>query len=122
GILRGSRRDRLLSKFVESEYEKIDRLMELYTRYSDRVKAEIERMDRLEFDGLKMDDKERYNRKLESGLYCLQLIVVILGHIWSSEHPSIRARIELLLRQQKLSKRDVRDVLQVMDVVVHVGL
>lgn len=32
GILRGSRRERLLSKFVESECEKIDRLMELYMR------------------------------------------------------------------------------------------
>lgn len=32
GILRGSRRDRLLSKFVENEFEKIDRLMELYMR------------------------------------------------------------------------------------------
>ena len=32
GILRGSRRDRLLSKFVENECEKIDRLMELYIR------------------------------------------------------------------------------------------
>ncbi|KAF6154875.1 hypothetical protein GIB67_018312 [Kingdonia uniflora] len=52
----------------------------------------------------------------------LNLIAVILGHLWSSEHPSIRARIELLLRQQKLSKRDVRDVLQVMDVVVHATL
>jgi len=33
GISRGSRRDRLLSKFVESEYEKIDRLVELYVRW-----------------------------------------------------------------------------------------
>lgn len=33
GILRGSRRERLLSKFVENECEKIDRLMELYIRY-----------------------------------------------------------------------------------------
>lgn len=33
GVLRGSRRERLLSKFVENEYEKIDRLMELYIRY-----------------------------------------------------------------------------------------
>jgi len=32
GILRGSRRERLLSKFVENECEKIDRLMELYIR------------------------------------------------------------------------------------------
>ncbi|KAF6142570.1 hypothetical protein GIB67_039534, partial [Kingdonia uniflora] len=52
GILRGSRRDRLLSKFVESEYEKIDGLMEPLTR----VKAEIERMDRLECDDLENMD------------------------------------------------------------------
>ncbi|KAK9106434.1 hypothetical protein Syun_022445 [Stephania yunnanensis] len=112
GILRGSRRERILSKFVENECEKVDRLMELYMRYSDRVKAESERLDQLELDDLEMDEEERYNRKLESGLYTLQLIAVILGHLWSSEHPRIRARIELLLKQQKLTKRDVADILQ----------
>eukprot|EP00262_Sarcandra_glabra_P004431 TRINITY_DN1544_c0_g7_i1.p1 TRINITY_DN1544_c0_g7~~TRINITY_DN1544_c0_g7_i1.p1 ORF type:complete len:573 (+),score=79.30 TRINITY_DN1544_c0_g7_i1:126-1721(+) len=112
GILRGSRRERLLSKFVENECEKIDRLMELYMRYSDRVKAETERLDQLELDDLEMDEEERYNRKLESGLYTLQLIAVILGHLWSSENPRMRLRIELLLRQQKLTKKDVKDVLQ----------
>ncbi|OMP07911.1 Armadillo-like helical [Corchorus olitorius] len=71
-ILRGSRRDRLLSKFVENECEKIDRLMELFIRYSDRVKAETQRLDALELDDLEMDEEERYNRKLESGLYTLQ--------------------------------------------------
>ncbi|XP_043696130.1 beta-catenin-like protein 1 [Telopea speciosissima] len=112
GIVRGSRRERVLSKFVENECEKIDRLMELFLRYSDRVKAETERLNRLEFDDLEMDEEERYNRKLESGLYTLQLIAVILGHVWSSEHPRMRARIELLLKQQKLTKDDVRDILQ----------
>lgn len=112
GILRGSRRERLLSKFVENECEKIDRLMELYMRYSDRVKAETERMDRLELDDLEMDEEEKYNRKLESGLYTLQLIAVILGHLWCSEHPQMRARIELLLKQQKLTKKDIKDILQ----------
>ncbi|PIA64086.1 hypothetical protein AQUCO_00201404v1 [Aquilegia coerulea] len=86
GILRGSRRERLLSKFVENECEKIDRLMELYVRYSDRVKAASERLNNLEFDELEMDEEERYNRKLESGLYTLQLIAVILGYLWSSEN------------------------------------
>ena len=28
---RGSRRDRVAAKFVESEFEKVDRLMEIYT-------------------------------------------------------------------------------------------
>ncbi|KAM7519894.1 hypothetical protein LguiB_018856 [Lonicera macranthoides] len=112
GILRGSRRERLLSKFVENECEKIDRLMELYMRYANRVKTETERLNQLELDDLEMDEDEKYNRKLESGLYTLQLIAVILGHLWTSEHPRIRARIELLLKQQKLTKKDVRRILQ----------
>ncbi|CAH9089787.1 unnamed protein product [Cuscuta europaea] len=112
GILKGSRRERLLSKFVENECEKIDRLMELYIRYSNRVKKETAQFDQLELDDLEMDEDEKYNRKLEAGLYTLQLIAVILGHLWTSEHPRIRARIELLLKQQKLTKQDVKDILQ----------
>ncbi|OAY57253.1 beta-catenin-like protein 1 [Manihot esculenta] len=112
GILRGSRRERLLSKFVENECEKIDRLMELYIRYSDRVKVETERMNQLELEDLEMDEEERYNRRLESGLYTLQLIAVILGHLWCSEHSRMRARIELLLKQHKLTREDVKDILQ----------
>lgn len=71
-------------------------------RYSDRVKAETERMEKLQLDdfevvcivtwfllallklkfypkynipsyGLQMDEDEKYNRKLESGLYTLQV-------------------------------------------------
>ncbi|KAK4754279.1 hypothetical protein SAY87_002383 [Trapa incisa] len=112
GISRGSRRDRLLSKFVENECEKIDRLMELYIRYSDRVKAESERLNQLEHDELEMNEDEIYNRKLESGLYTLQLIAIILGHLWCSEHSGMRARIENLLKLQKLSKKDVMAILQ----------
>ncbi|KAG6483083.1 hypothetical protein ZIOFF_059723 [Zingiber officinale] len=112
GILRGSRRDRLLSKFVENEFEKIDRLMELYMRYSDRVKSETQRLDSLELDDLEIDEEELYNRKLEAGLYTLQLIAVILGHLWSSDHPKIRERIELLLKQNRLTKNDVGEILQ----------
>ncbi|KAL3630375.1 hypothetical protein CASFOL_023359 [Castilleja foliolosa] len=112
GILRGSRRERLLSKFVENECEKIDRLMELYMRCFNRVKAETERLSQLELDDLEIDEDEKYNRKLDSGLYTLQLIAVILGHLWTSEHPRMRARIELLLKQQKLTKKNVKDILQ----------
>ncbi|KAI3462246.1 hypothetical protein Pfo_018909 [Paulownia fortunei] len=72
GILRGSRKERLLSKFVENECEKIDRLMELYMRYSNRVKAETERLNQLELDDLEIDEEEKYSRKLDSGLYTLQ--------------------------------------------------
>ena len=35
-----SRRDRVAAKFVEAEFEKCDRLMEIYARYEGRVAAE----------------------------------------------------------------------------------
>ena len=35
-----SRRDRVAAKFVENEFEKCDRLMEVYFRYEARVAAE----------------------------------------------------------------------------------
>ncbi|RLM79772.1 beta-catenin-like protein [Panicum miliaceum] len=112
GITKGSRRMRLLGKFVENECEKIDRLMEFCTRYSDRVKEETERLDSLDLEDLEMDDDERYNRKLEAGLYTLQLIALILGHIWHSGNSQMRARVELLLRQNKLTKQDVKGILE----------
>lgn len=102
----------MLSKFVENEFEKIDRLMEFYMRYSDRVKVEMDRLDKLDLDDLEMDDDERYTRKLEAGLYTLQSVAIILGHLWSSEHHGMRSRIELLLRQQRLTKKDVKNILQ----------
>lgn len=40
GLSKGSRRDRVAAKFVENEFEKCDRLMELYNRYLTRVVAE----------------------------------------------------------------------------------
>ena len=59
-----------------------------------------------------MGGYERYNPKLESGLYTLQLIAVILGHLWYSEHQKMRARIELLLRQRRFLKENVKEILE----------
>ncbi|XP_004288588.1 PREDICTED: beta-catenin-like protein 1-like isoform 2 [Fragaria vesca subsp. vesca] len=67
----------------------------------------------------KNEKKERYHEELEerivsliASLFGKQLIAVILGHLWCSEHPQMRGRIELLLKQQKLTKKDVQDILQ----------
>lgn len=39
GLSRGTRRDRLAAKFVENEFEKCDRLLELYARYHNQQSA-----------------------------------------------------------------------------------
>ncbi|KAJ7569069.1 hypothetical protein O6H91_01G059700 [Diphasiastrum complanatum] len=112
GLARGSRRERLLSKFSESEYEKVDRLMELYLRYSNRVKAETKRLDEQELEDVELDEDEKYLAKLEAGLFTLQLLALILAHLWCSEHPGMQDRIQLLLKQQRLTRDDVKAILK----------
>lgn len=112
GLTRGSRRERLIGKFTENEFEKIDRLMELYTRYTERVKVETKRLETLELDDVEMDEEDRYLAKMDAGLYTLQLLALVLAHVWASENQGIQDRIDLLLKQQRLSRKDVITVLQ----------
>lgn len=112
GLTRGSRRERLLSKFIENEFEKIDRLMELYLRYADRVKAESKRLDEMDDGEDELDEDEKYLAKLEAGLYTLQLLALIMGHLWASENAGMRERLGLLLKQRRLSRDDIKAVLQ----------
>ena len=95
----GERLDRLVLKFGENECEKIDRLCELYCRYSDKLQAldsryaaadaaraqhprwlaanEEERASLLEEVA-----EERYLERLDAGLYTMQLLAALLASIW----------------------------------------
>lgn len=76
----------MLAKFVEKEYEKIERLMQLRREYASKVAAvdkEIER-DRA---SMKSEDQvdmegEWLSRRLDAGLFCVQVRVYI--HTWLS--------------------------------------
>ena len=67
----------MLAKFVEKEYEKIERLMKLRGEYASKVTAvnmEIER----ERAGMKSEDQvnmegEWLSRRLDAGLFCVQV-------------------------------------------------
>lgn len=112
GLTRGSRRERFIAKFIENEFEKVDRLMELYTRYTERVKVESKRLETIELNDVEMDEEDRYLAKMDAGLYTLQLLALILAHVWASENSGIQSRIDLLLKQQRLSRQDVITILQ----------
>ncbi|EFJ07077.1 hypothetical protein SELMODRAFT_448582 [Selaginella moellendorffii] len=110
GLTKDASKERLLSKFEENEYEKIDRLMEFFVKYHNRVKAESKKLDAESFEELDEDDK--YLKRLDAGLFTLQLLALILAHIWLSKLPGVQSRIDLLLKQQRLSREDVKSVLQ----------
>ncbi|KAK9834002.1 hypothetical protein WJX81_002145 [Elliptochloris bilobata] len=116
GLARGSRRDRVAAKFVENEFEKCDRLMELYTRYVRRVRTEEVRLAAMpeEEAAEAAEAGEDYVllARLGAGLYTLQQCALIMGHLWFVGDLGVRKRILLLLHQQGLTLAGVRAVLE----------
>ena len=87
--LRGMSRSRLLNKFVENEFEKVDRLLELHFKYRTRVadgdkELERKRQELLasgeEVDADEMED-ELYVTRLDNGLFRLQQVDLSLAHL-----------------------------------------
>ena len=60
-----------MTKFTESDHEKVERLMELHFKYVDQVAITEER---LRTSSEEMDEDEIYLERLNGGLYVLQLI------------------------------------------------
>ena len=69
-------RIRALAKFVEKDYEKIDRLVQLRGAYSSKL-ATVEQEIKRERAGLSSDEEEMadewLSRRLDAGLFSLQV-------------------------------------------------
>lgn len=105
---------RVLSKFVEQDYAKVDRLLELRETTVARLRV-VEReiaQERAATDGADEEEEELfYLRRLESGLFTLQLIDYILAWL-VMEDDGVKAHAEMLLRRSGLSFREVATVLR----------
>ncbi|KAI8148878.1 Catenin-beta-like protein [Fennellomyces sp. T-0311] len=96
-------RIRLIKKFTEDDYEKIDRLLEMKQAYEakdQRVREEIEK----EKEGLDEEDIEDlqddfYLRRLDAGLFTLQRVCLMVAAL-SKEDQGIRERTLMLLKRQ----------------------
>lgn len=112
----GPSRDRLISKFLESDHEKVDRLMELHFKYLKKVQKTdeiIRREKRLSASvSTPESEMETYLRRLDAGLFTLQLIDYIVVELSLCEIPSIHARISTLLNQHGDSMGSVRQVVR----------
>ena len=76
---------RLLCKFLENDCEKIDRLMELFTKFSAYLRATETALAEIEYDPEDPEwedvDPEEYvlERRLSGGLFTLQRLSIILA-------------------------------------------
>lgn len=105
----GANRQRVFNKFTENDHEKVDRLMELHFQYSERVQSANQSTDDDEDD-----DDEIYLRKLDAGLFTLQLIDYIILEIASntSNIPSIRQRVLQILNLRNSSIENIKEIVR----------
>ncbi|KAG0343846.1 hypothetical protein BG004_004953 [Podila humilis] len=85
--LESGHRLRVVRKFVEEDYSKLERLLDLREGYEARVQTLDEKIAQ-ENKELGLDDEEieeeapaRTLQRLDAGLYCMQLIDLILAHL-----------------------------------------
>uniref|UniRef100_A0A8B9P407 Catenin beta like 1 n=1 Tax=Apteryx owenii TaxID=8824 RepID=A0A8B9P407_APTOW len=117
--LRGQQRTRLLNKFTENDSEKVDRLMELYFKYLDAMQAADKKIEGEKHDMVRrgeiIDDDmedEFYLRRLDAGLFVLQLICYIMAEICNANVPQIRQRVHQILNMRGSSIKIVRHILK----------
>ncbi|XP_057219413.1 beta-catenin-like protein 1 [Triplophysa rosa] len=117
--LKGQQRSRLLSKFTENDCEKVDRLMELHFKYLEAVQLADKRIEGEKHDMVRrgeiiddsMDD-EFYLRRLDAGLFVLQLICYIMVEICSAGVPQLQQRIHQILNLRGGSVKVVRHIMR----------
>lgn len=117
---KGSQKQRMLSKFVENDFEKVDRLMELHLKYLEKVEVidrEIEDQKNFrrpdQVDGEEDDEEANYLKRLSGGLFTLQLVdYIILEIAISPDGPKIKQRIQQILNLRKSSMKVIKDVMR----------
>jgi beta-catenin-like protein 1 len=95
-------RIRTLAKFVEKEYQKIERLVEVRKEYADRV-TRVEKEIQQEKNGLSTEEQEDMeaewlSRRLDAGLFALQTVDVILAWL-VAEDDGARRKIAQMLQE-----------------------
>lgn len=117
--LTSAHRSRLVQKFVEDDHIKIDRLIELHFKYWGRVQAcdaQIEKQKNAmavkDEDLDESTEEQFYLRRLDAGLFTLQLVDCVIVECCSSGNNSIKARMQTLLNQQGGNMKDIRSVLR----------
>ena len=115
---------RLMNKFREKEYSKIDRLIELHTKYMTNLEDNDlkERESRIKNEIEKETFGEKYSRRLENGLYTLQMIDLLIGFVYTSfdnNDNNIKHRIIHVLNQYDMDIDQVKLILNQYYQVTH---
>lgn len=94
---------RVLLKFTEDDFEKVDRLIEMKEQYENKdetVKNELENakktLDQEDYEDFEADF---YVRRLDAGLFTLQRVCLLIAAL-SEENKGIREKATMLLKRK----------------------
>uniref|UniRef100_A0A087XY45 Catenin, beta like 1 n=1 Tax=Poecilia formosa TaxID=48698 RepID=A0A087XY45_POEFO len=118
--LKSQQRTRLLNKFTENDCEKVDRLMELYFKYMEAVQQADKRIEGEKHEMVRrgeiLDDSmedEFYLRRLDAGLFVLQLLCYIMVEIEiNGELKHLQQRVHQILNIRGGSVKVVRHIMR----------
>nr|CAG4645437.1 EOG090X03ST [Lynceus sp. MCZ IZ 141354] len=108
---KGVQLQRLLLKFSENDHEKVDRLMELHFKFLEKVRLMDEQLAKEYVDD---EDAETvvYMKKLEGGLFSLQLVDLIIIDVCANGPDSVKQRVLHILNLRKASIKTIRDIMR----------
>lgn len=117
--LKSQQRSRLLTKFTENDCEKVDRLMELYFKYLEAVQQADKRIEGEKHEMVRrgeiLDDSmedEFYLRRLDAGLFVLQLICYIMVEIGNSGIAQLQQRVHQILNVRGGTVKVIRHIMR----------
>ncbi|XP_017266656.1 beta-catenin-like protein 1 [Kryptolebias marmoratus] len=117
--LKSQQRTRLQNKFMENDCEKVDRLMEMYFKYLEAVQQADKRIEGEKHEMVRrgeiLDDSmedEFYLRRLDAGLFVLQLLCYIMVEISNSGISQLHQRVHQILNVRGGSVKIVRHIMR----------
>ncbi|CAE1308722.1 CTNNBL1 [Acanthosepion pharaonis] len=115
----GTQRQRLLNKFIENDHEKVERLLELHFKYLERVRRVD---DQIEKEKMRLTDAndevdedledQFYLRRLDAGLFTLQLLDCVMLEICASGAVSVKQRVMQILNMRGGSLKAIRNIMR----------
>ena len=118
---KGNQKQRLLSKFVENDFEKVDRLIELHLKYLEKVElldrqidAQKNSRNNEDSDDEEDEDEANYLKKLSGGLFTLQLIdfIILEISVSSTSSDAIKQRVLQILNLRGASTKTIKQIMR----------
>lgn len=106
-------RNRVLAKFTEDSFAKVERLLELHIKYTHKVSiaAASGSVDEIDVDEDEATEMA-YMTRLENGLYTLQLTDIIVACTMAWGHSSVGERVTTLFKQRNIPMSLICDNLE----------